>query len=271
VCFLNPSLGVPGVSLIIWPDQWYHADTDTPDKSDPTQLKRAAFIGAACAWAAANCTDDVAAGLADAASVYGYQRVAQRELPRAMARLETAAAAQLAAETAQALRLVRFGTGRELAAVRSIAEVFTGSPTAREAVDAKARQWELYATTLRDQVVHYAATRAAALGVPARTPAAERPSAVQGTVPRIAPAVRGREFDLSAGERYQKYVRQQPGAAKAVTLSRRQTTAVLNYVNGLRSIAQIRDCVAADLDEDLPLVHVAAYLELLRAAGCVVY
>ena len=37
--------------FIVWPDKWYHTDHDTPDKSDPTQLKRVAFIGAATALA----------------------------------------------------------------------------------------------------------------------------------------------------------------------------------------------------------------------------
>ena len=40
ICFNNPSVGVPGIELFTWPDQWYHADADTPDKSDPTQMKR---------------------------------------------------------------------------------------------------------------------------------------------------------------------------------------------------------------------------------------
>ena len=124
VCFINPSMAVPGVSLIIWPDQWYHADTDTPDKADATQLKRAAFIGAACAWAVADCTDEVAAGLAEAASNYGYSRVAERELPRAMARLAAAQAGDLPVQTAQALRLVTFAADREIGALRSIEEIY---------------------------------------------------------------------------------------------------------------------------------------------------
>jgi len=52
ICFNNPSVAVPGVEFFTWPDQWYHADADTPDKSDPTQMKRVAFIGAAAGWAA---------------------------------------------------------------------------------------------------------------------------------------------------------------------------------------------------------------------------
>ncbi|MHB8055865.1 MAG: M28 family metallopeptidase, partial [Candidatus Aminicenantales bacterium] len=40
---------VPAILMCVWPDQWYHTSGDTPDKSDATQLKRAVFIGAASA------------------------------------------------------------------------------------------------------------------------------------------------------------------------------------------------------------------------------
>ena len=40
---------VPGVMMIAWPDQWYHTSGDRVNKADPTQLKRAAVIGAAAA------------------------------------------------------------------------------------------------------------------------------------------------------------------------------------------------------------------------------
>ena len=45
--FVESDDPVPALMFIVWPDKWYHTDHDTPDKSDPTQLKRVAFIGAA--------------------------------------------------------------------------------------------------------------------------------------------------------------------------------------------------------------------------------
>ena len=38
---------VPGIMMIDWPDRWYHTSGDHVDKTDPTQLKRVAVIGAA--------------------------------------------------------------------------------------------------------------------------------------------------------------------------------------------------------------------------------
>lgn len=55
---------VPGVMMIVWPDQWYHTSGDRVDKADPTQLKRVAVIGAAAAYTVASADDDMAIRLA---------------------------------------------------------------------------------------------------------------------------------------------------------------------------------------------------------------
>jgi hypothetical protein len=49
IVFDDSGVRVPAVMLIVWPDQWYHTNRDTVDKSDATQLKRVAFIGTAAA------------------------------------------------------------------------------------------------------------------------------------------------------------------------------------------------------------------------------
>ena len=55
---------VPGIMMIAWPDRWYHTTEDLPDKSDATQLKRAAAIGAAGAYTVANADDAMAMKIA---------------------------------------------------------------------------------------------------------------------------------------------------------------------------------------------------------------
>jgi hypothetical protein len=49
--FIESDADIPALSFMVWPDRWYHTDQDTPDKSDPTQLKRVAFIGTCAALA----------------------------------------------------------------------------------------------------------------------------------------------------------------------------------------------------------------------------
>jgi aminopeptidase YwaD len=269
ICFNNPAVGVPGIELFTWPDQWYHTDTDTPDKADATEMKRVAFIGAATGWAAAMCGDDVAPALGDAVVQYGYKRIAERELAAAMARIDAADGKTIGPATAQAMNLLRFAARREIGALRSIDEISTGSAAAKAAVARRIGQFEAYGQSLTEQARAYGLARAKALG--ADIGAALKPDPLRKKydkiVPAIAPAVQGREFNVGRFEGYTKYLKDHPDALKAVTINPGQTSAVLNFVNGRNSVAEIRDNASAELDADLPLIGVAAYIELLAAAG----
>jgi hypothetical protein len=57
--FIETDSGVPAVMFSVWPDRWFHTDKDRPDKSDPTQLKRTAFIGTASALAASSGNEEI--------------------------------------------------------------------------------------------------------------------------------------------------------------------------------------------------------------------
>ncbi len=66
---------VPGVMMIVWPDQWYHTSGDRIDKVDPTQMKRVAVIGAAAAYTIASADDDMAIRLAGEIASNGTRRL----------------------------------------------------------------------------------------------------------------------------------------------------------------------------------------------------
>ena len=76
--FNDWGVGVPGVVMNTWPDQWYHTSQDRPDKLDPTMLRRAAVITAASAYTIAAADDALAARIAgeivsNAAARLGHQ------------------------------------------------------------------------------------------------------------------------------------------------------------------------------------------------------
>ncbi|MFQ5771165.1 MAG: DUF4910 domain-containing protein [bacterium] len=54
----DAAINIPTVMLSHWPDLYYHSSHDTPDKCDPTELKRAAFIALCSLWYVANVTPD---------------------------------------------------------------------------------------------------------------------------------------------------------------------------------------------------------------------
>jgi aminopeptidase YwaD len=271
ICFNNPSVAVPGVEFFTWPDQWYHTDKDTPDKSDPTEMKRVAFIGAAAAWAAANCTDDVLPGLLDAAAAFGYERVGKRELPAAYRAVDRADAKSLAADVGRALRLVDLAAGREKEAVASVREIFTGSPEAARLVANREAQLDFYRKSLAADILAYGNLRAKQLGAPAvRTPAPDKLERQYGAIiPALQPDVRGKEFALESSDRYKKFLEKNPDALKDFKLDAAQRRAVLNYINGRRSAALIRDRVAAETDRAVDFAALVKYLDILKAAGWV--
>ncbi len=273
VCFNNSSVAVPGIEFFVWPDQWYHTDHDTPDKGDATEMKRVAFIGAAAAWAAANCSDEVLPGLIDAVSDFGYARVAERDIPRAMADIERADAETLASLVSRALGVTDSAAQREIGALRSIEEIYTGTPAARKLLASRLQQWELYRTALGNQVLGYAKIRAADLGidVPATPAVSALEKKYQAVFPVLAEPVKGRLFQLSAHEPYTRYIKEHPEALKSMGLTPPLAGTILNYVNGKRSVSEIRGAVAGETNEDVTLEKVVAYLELLKTVQWVVY
>lgn len=73
--FNDWSVRVPGIMMIVWPDQWYHTSGDRVDKADPTQMKRMVVIGAAAAYTIATADDDMAINIAAEICSNGTRRL----------------------------------------------------------------------------------------------------------------------------------------------------------------------------------------------------
>ncbi len=273
ICFNNPSVAVPAIELFTWPDQWYHADTDTPDKSDPTQMKRISFIGAATAWAAANCTDDVLTGLIDVTSEFGYSRIAEREHTQALNYIENSAPEDLQTQTNRALNLVNLALKREIGALRSIDEIHSGSADADRILNNRIEQWNLYGKLLQKQILDYSALIAKQHKV--KSPKASKMTSVEKRYDKIYPSIhreiRAREFYLNRSQRYLTYLKDNPEAINKLDIGRAHTRSILNFINGKNSITEIRNHVSAETGIEIQLEKVASYIEILKAIQWVEY
>jgi hypothetical protein len=273
ICFNDSSVAIPGIEWFTWPDQWYHADTDTPDKSDPTQMKRVAFIGAATALAAADCTDDVLVGLLEWVSSYGYKRIGERELPRAFKYLDGSDAENLPRALKKALNLASFAVERETQATQAIKEIYTGSEKAERLVDNQIKEWQLYLEGLHGQILKYAALKADQMDIKApKRPSlsdAEREHAT--VIPAIHPDVKEKQFGFERGDTFKQYQEDNPDALEELGLHQTQRRAILNFVNGKRSVTKIRNSVIAETDKDLEFEVLDKYLEILKSLDWITY
>jgi len=267
IVFNNSSVGVPGIEFFTWPDQWYHADTDTPDKGDPTEMRRVAFLGAATAWASANLTDEMLPGLLDVVSDFGYNRVAERGIPRALELLDESGDGGRPAAAARAVNTLNAAVERERDALRSIHDVHSGSSEARRQVEEELASWEAYGQALTSFLLARAAPDLPeGLDLPAPT---QEELSYGRVTPRLAPGIRGVETSLGRYGPAQEYFENHPNALAETGLSNAQTQQILNFVDGRRSVLTLRDRVAAWTGAGLTVTQVARYLAILEEIGWV--
>ena len=125
---------VPGVLMITWPDQWYHTSGDRPDKADPTQLKRAAFISLAAAYTIASADDNMAAKIAGEVSSNGMNRIAH-QLARAMEELSLAGVPDFNRSFLKARGYIEAAAINEKATLETTLELMSDSKSMNNYVD----------------------------------------------------------------------------------------------------------------------------------------
>ncbi len=269
IVFNNPSVRVPGIEFFTWPDQWYHADKDLPENADPTQMRRVAFVGAATAWACVALTDELLPSLLDWVSDFGYRRVAERAIPRAMAWLDQATGPDPRLRPDEALLFARSvleaSVSREMDAVASVRSVYSGSGRAEAWVAARLKEWEGYREGLERFLLAAASARGFGTLRPPAPSAEERRLAAR--IPRLAPGIRGVETSLQRYAPYRQWMEAHGGEVEALGLTNGQMTQILNFVDGRRSLGEIVVRVRAATGEPLSVAQAARYLEILQEVG----
>ena len=169
------------------------------------------------------------------------------------------------ASAAAALNVMEAAVAREKDAIRSIHQIHAGSRSARESVDEALASWEAYGEALETFLLETASLDGQ--GVPRIPEPSEAELAFDEMVPRLAPGIRGQEFNLGQYDRAQAYFQGHPEVMEEVGLSNNQTRQILNYVNGQRSVFAIMKRVAAATGERITVNQVAGYLDILEEIG----
>jgi hypothetical protein len=265
IVFVDGGVRVPAVMFICWPDMWYHTSGDTPDKSDATQLKRVVVIGAAAAAFLANAGPEDAPKIIAETSGRGLARLGLEKL-RAEKMVADAGANGLHDACKEALNIIGQAFGREKEAVLTC-RFFAGGDRAVEGLirSKTAALDAVQAACLRetDELYRLRCLRA---GVKAQRPALTEDETRTGRlIPVRTDKMKGYFDGFEFYQKMRELLESKKPPPELYRLGRAEFE-VRNFIDGRRSILDIRNAVAAEYGP-LPVASVQGYLEVLKNMG----
>jgi len=239
--YTEGSFGIPAVYLAQWPDRYIHTNADVASNIDPTVVKRAAFIGAASGLTVAEAGPNQAEAL--------WATMAGQSLKRTGVMLDRRGEL----DPAEAAALTRFHWRFERAMLGSLERFFPAPPALRAT-----------AATFYD-ALESATGRAVAAPPPDGAGAI-----VYGRNPEIKGPMSAFAYD---------YLSEHYGAERTARLrllgyeglrgeGSDYAYETLNFVDGRRPVAEIRDLIAA-IYGPIPLEVVTEYLGALESIDVV--
>jgi len=267
--------GIPSVMFITWPDPFYHSSEDTPDKLDPTQLKRAGVVGLGALAVLATADEAMAMKVAAETLARGTERVGQAQRKGLGYLADVTEAGQLANAYKDARNAVRHQVEIEKGALRSAAVLF---PVPAEGTKKLATLEPLIdgrAAALQGEVTGFFKLAAAQWKLPLVEPAATEMEQRAGRTivePVAGAGGGGRGFGGGGGGGAAGGAPLSPERAAAQAAARRipgHMTPELNAVLPRKlTIAAIRDFLSGEF-EPLPLEDLVSYFQAQEKAGLV--
>lgn len=238
--FFEGTWKIPGLYLHDWPDRYIHTNYDVAANIDPTKLKRAAFIGAVSAWFLATMSDD---------DVPAVMSLLRRNSLRRSADLEERRT-ELSAADAAAATQVHFAVERKkVRSVESFAKLAEADHIAAveflNSLQALVTPTGRVSDSQRNGVVY------------------ERNAEVQGPMHAFGYSYLEDRLGSDALSKLDLENYSSPYGGGGYFAYE-----ALNFVDGKRTVSDIRDWLVAELG-DVPLEYVVQYLEALESIGVI--
>ncbi|MGH9502357.1 MAG: M28 family peptidase [Terriglobales bacterium] len=265
----SSTIAIPSLYLADWPDIYIHTDHDTLQQIDPTKLRRVALLGAAVGYVYAGLDAESARSLLPFYVSKSQIRMAQL-FQRAQQEVGNPKRDPVTAWY-EARNLLRQGLRREVATLSSLLE-FTGS-NPHDSAHEKALADQ--AATFNAWIDSQAKARGAQ-GTEPKVPWAGQAGAqkIPLRVGDFGPLTYQNDNVLQARlgpERVAKIKLLSSGATpllKTQDLSELYAYEIVNFVDGKRTVGEIRDAVSAEYGP-LPVEIVEDYLSACQEAGLI--
>ena len=152
-------------------------------------------------------------------------------------------------------------------------DLHTGSERAQALLNSHLKQWEIYKQTLKKQILDYGRYRARQLDAepPEEPELTEQEREYSGVIPSIHKDVKGQIFYPERTEKHQDFTEKNPDFFKELRMGRSVQRSLLNYINGRRSVTEIRNCVMAETGRDLEFEKLLLYLDYLKTILWITY
>ena len=259
---------VPGVMVIVWPDQWYHTSGDRADKADPTQMKRIAVIGSAAAYTVASADDEMAMKIAAEAGTNAVRRIA-RKLNEAVVELDSATKADFQTRLKTAGILVKAAIINELDTIDSVLELAEDKKAVAAYLKSIKEALELNGKSQQKLLANHAAAVAAKLGIKMAEPRlTELEVKASKLVYKATPLV------TASGYRgYSEIIRKLPKETLAKYPYDRNgisdSSEIARLINGRRDLLTIVEMADAQSRRKSSLESVFNYIKILELAGLI--
>jgi aminopeptidase YwaD len=266
----SSTIAVPSLYLRDWPDIYIHTDHDTLDQIDATKLRRVALLGAASGYVYASLTAEELSKLLPFLTAQAEARLAQSF----EAAQQLTEESQLDADVAwyEARNFENQVLQRELATLHSIVEFAGGSERAdASGTKALADQAAVFQQWIDEGAKSRGAKGISSVALWAGDSAAKR---VPMRVGEFGPLTYQNDNVLLARlgkERYAKIKLINSEASQLLKVrnqSELYAYEIVNFVNGKRTVGEIRDAVSAEYGP-LSVSLVADYLDACVEAGII--
>lgn len=264
--FNDGLLDVPMPFFLVWPDRFYHTSGDKPEICDPTQLKRASFLGAAAVTFLMDDCPHKARFLAGEVFSRANMRIIG-ELKRTHDLLNKSTKEQIHENHKEAINIIDQAYEREAATLQSVKEYSQRDLEVDNYVDDLVKKLQASEKNHSKDVSNYYTFSCNALQiVPQKIVITSEEKVADKIYPKRNPDLKG---PLGRGYLQEKLEGKNINTDLPINqMDGRITHEILNFVNGKKSILDIRNAVSAEY-EPVPVNWVEEFLDVLAKADIV--
>jgi len=267
--FNDWGVGVPGIMMITWPDPWYHTSGDRVDKTDPTQMKRIAIIGAAGAYTVASADDDMAVKIAGEVASNGTRRLGHQVVV-ALEILNKATAEDLGKAYKKAWIQVSTAVTNEKDTLGAVLELATDKAEVGSYVAKMQKTIDAVGAAHTEALKAHMETVSKKLGVkPVKVEWTELEKKAAKMIPKPTAKVKEKGY-----RGYQEFIRNvSKEESKKYPYGRGDigsTSELQCLIDGKRSVLDIKNMLDAQYSRESKLQSVINYIQILKLAGLVV-